>query len=357
MKQEISVSPTLGNTKIKRMNLYSSVFFALAMCTLVGYQQYDKIHRENIFDSLSMVFNEVEAIEYGSTDYDTKSFVKNIEYGTLVDYPDEIDTSVVGVRDLTYKLREEDVVKEFVISVEVSDTKLPEIKFNKDTITVYVGNNYDVKSNIKSVTDEVDGDLKYVTSVPTEDIGYYTISTNYNKNRAGTYSVEVKAVDKNENETTAKYTLKVINRPQPRVTYTYTQTSNYNGPSSVDRSSVVNAAKSLLGSRYRYGGASPQTGFDCSGFVQYIYSLFGKSLARNTVGISYNGKAVSRANMQPGDIIVWSTLSSNSPTHVAIYIGGDTMIHAANSRLGVIQSSVSYWESHGGGHIVTIRRV
>ncbi len=61
--------------------------------------------------------------------------------------------------------------------------------------------------------------------------------------------------------------------------------------------------------------------------------------------------------MQPGDIIVWSTKSNNAPTHTAIYVGGDTMIHAANPRTGVIQSSVSYWESHGGGHIATIRRV
>ena len=70
-----------------------------------------------------------------------------------------------------------------------------------------------------------------------------------------------------------------------------------------------------------------------------------------------NGNAVSRSNMQPGDIIVWSTNSNNSPTHVSLFIGGDTMIHAANRRDGVILSSVSHWESHGGGHIVTIRRV
>ena len=66
--------------------------------------------------------------------------------------------------------------------------------------------------------------------------------------------------------------------------------------------------------------------------------------------------AVSEDNMQPGDIIIWSS-NGYSPTHSSIYVGGDQMIHAANSGTGVIQSSVSWWESAGGGSIATIRRV
>ncbi|MBR4672328.1 MAG: C40 family peptidase [Bacilli bacterium] len=354
MEKEKSVSPTLGNKKVKRMNLYSNVFFVLAMFSLVGYQYYDKIHREQIYDALSMTFKEVAAIEYGSDDYDTVGYVESVEYGRVVDYPKTVDTSTVGVKKLTYELGKEEIKKEFVLEVEVKDTKLPVIKLNKNVIYIYAGYKYDVKSNVKSVTDEVDGALKYVTKAPKEQVGYYTISTNYNKDKVGSYNVTIKATDKNGNVSKANYTIKVISRPQPKVTYAR---GNYTGPSSVDRSSVVNAAKSLIGSRYRYGGASPSTGFDCSGFVSYVYSLFGKHLSRNATGLSYNGRAVSRKNMQPGDIIVWSTLRSNSPTHVAIYVGSDTMVHAANTRLGVISSSVSYWESHGGGHIVTIRRV
>lgn len=51
------------------------------------------------------------------------------------------------------------------------------------------------------------------------------------------------------------------------------------------------------------------------------------------------------------------TNASNAPTHVALYVGNGNMIHAANPRSGVIVSNVSYWESHGGGHIVSVRRV
>lgn len=353
MKDDKNVSPTQGQKRIKKLNFGANMFFILAMLSLVGYQYYDKIHKENIYNALYMTFGNTKEIEYGTKDIDTVAFVTSVEYGRVVSYPKEIDTSSVGIKKLTYELSKENVSKEFVYEVEVVDTKLPVITLNKQTIYVYQGNNYDVKANVKSVVDEIDGDLKYVTEKPEEEIGYYTITTNYNKNKIGTYTVEVNAYDKNGNTTSAKYTLKVISKPQPK---TYA-TGTYTGKSSVDTSSVVAAAKSLLGSRYKYGGASPSTGFDCSGFVYYIYSLFGKTLGRNATSISYNGQAVSRANMQPGDIIVWSTLSNNSPTHVSIYIGGDTMIHAANSRSGVISSSVSFWENNGGGHIVTIRRV
>ena len=354
MKDDKNVSPSYGQARVKKMNYGANIFFVLAICSLIGYQYYNKIRKENIYNALYMTFDSSNEIEYGTQNVDTVAFVRSVEYGKVSDYPKEIDTSSVGIKKLTYELSKEDVSKEFVYEVEVVDTKLPVISLNKDTIYVYVNNNYDIKANVKFVVDEVDGDLKYVTEVPEENIGYYTISTNYNKNKVGTYNVDINAVDKNGNTSNAKYTIKVINRPQPKTT---TITGNYNGKSSVDTSSVVNAAKSLLGSRYKYGGASPSTGFDCSGFVQYIYGLFGKSLGRSTGTIAYNGQAVARSNMQPGDIIVWSTLSNNSPTHVSIYIGGDTMIHAANSRKGVISSSVSFWEHNGGGHIVTIRRV
>ena len=348
MMEEKSVSPTPGS-KSKKMNLFANIVFILAIVSLLGYQYYDKIHKEYIYNALALTFGESNTVEYGTKAVDTVSFVENVENGTIVDYTKELDTTNVGVVRLRYEVEKENVTKEFVYEVEVVDTKLPEIAFHKDTIYVYVGNNYNVRNNIKSVTDEIDGNLNYVTEVPTDNIGYYTVNTNYNYKATGTYQVEVVAVDKNGNESKAKYSIKVINKPQPKPTY--------NGKASVDTSSVVNAARSLLGSRYVYGGTNPATGFDCSGFVHYVYSLFGKNLGTTTHAILRNGYAVSRENMQPGDIIVWSTVSNNSPTHVSIYVGGNTMIHAANPRKGVISTSVTDWERYGGGHIVSIRRV
>ena len=344
-------SSSQGGRNYKRINLYANMFFTVMLASTLGYNYYEENRKAEIYNALFISFNDIKEIEYGDN-FDTLNLVENVDYGDLTEYTKEVDTSTLGLHRLSYEVSKEDISKEFTIDVMVKDTKLPIITLKKDNITIYVGNNYDLNSNVESVTDEVDGSLEY-SSEPKEN-GYYTINSNFNKSKTGTYNVVIDAFDKNGNTSSQSYTIKVIEKPKPKVTYTK---ATYTSPASVDTSSVVNAAKSFLGYRYVYGGHSPSTGFDCSGFVYYIYSLFGKSLARSASGIAYNGNAVSRSNIQPGDIIVWSTNSNNSPTHVSLFIGGDKMIHAANRREGVIISSVSQWESHGGGHIVTIRRV
>jgi len=92
---------------------------------------------------------------------------------------------------------------------------------------------------------------------------------------------------------------------------------------------VVEYAKKFLGVPYVYGVSSP-SGFDCSGFVQYVYKYFGISLPRTSYSQMYSGYAVSTADMQPGDIIVF-----RGGGHVGIYIGNDTYIHAPNSGRSV----------------------
>lgn len=350
-----NVLSTKVERKINIINLVANVFFINMLLVPIFFKQYEGYRKAKIYDALFMSFVNTTEIEYGTPNYDTKDLIEEINYGELTNYTKEIDTSIVGVQEVKYEIAMEDVSKEFSLEVEVKDTKNPVIDFKRQTVSIYEGSNYDVKSNIESVSDEIDGELMYKASnTETEDTGYYTISTNFNKNKVGTYKVLVEAIDKNGNSTKADYNIKVAKKPEPKVVQVK---SSYNGPATVDTSSVVAAARSLVGSRYRFNGNSPQTGFDCSGFIQYIYSLFGKNLSRSSSGIASNGHAVSRENMQPGDIIVWSTRANHSPTHVSLYVGGDTMIHAANTRDGVIVSSVSHWESRGGGHIVTIRRV
>ena len=363
MKEIVSTSN--GGAKYKRMNLFANIMFVSTIAgvgSIFGYNYYEDFRKEQIYDSLYMSFSTVKEVEYGSEN-DTLNFVNTYENGELNEYTKELDTSSVGVKELKYEISKDDVSKEYVLKVEVKDTKKPSIEFKNATITLYIGNTYAYKNNIKSVKDEVDGELPYMDKAPeVNEKGYYTITSNLNNQKIGTYSVTVKAVDKNGNEETKNYSIKVIAKPVvKKVTTTTTTTQkkvvgNYNGPSSVDTSSVVNAAKSLIGSRYRYGKSSPSEGFDCSGFVHYVYSLFGKKLPRTASGLKNVGENVSEANMQPGDIIIWSD-NGYSATHVSIYIGGGEMIHAANRRLGVVRQSVSYWKGNGRNIILKVRRV
>ena len=104
---------------------------------------------------------------------------------------------------------------------------------------------------------------------------------------------------------------------------------------------VVEYAKQYLGYKYVSGGASPSTGFDCSGFTSYVYNHFGITLNRSSKDQIKNGVAVDRSNLQPGDIVVFNNSANTAIGHVGIYIGGDNFIHAANPSEGVRITSLS----------------
>ena len=104
-----------------------------------------------------------------------------------------------------------------------------------------------------------------------------------------------------------------------------------NVASSSKGSQIVGTAKGYIGSKYVYGGTTP-SGFDCSGFTQYIFRACGISLNRTAAAQTSNGVAVSRANLEPGDLVMFGKSGIN---HVGIYIGGGQIVHAANSRQGV----------------------
>ncbi|WPC44563.1 NlpC/P60 family protein [Clostridium sp. JS66] len=94
---------------------------------------------------------------------------------------------------------------------------------------------------------------------------------------------------------------------------------------SLGSNAVVNYAYSFIGTPYVWGGTSP-SGFDCSGFTQYVYAHFGVGLGRTTYEQINDGSTVSRDQLQPGDLVLFGT--SSNPHHVGIYVGNGMYIHA-----------------------------
>lgn len=125
--------------------------------------------------------------------------------------------------------------------------------------------------------------------------------------------------------------------------------SSSSSASSVGASSgIVAVAKQYLGVPYVYGGSTP-SGFDCSGFVQYVERKMGVSLPRTSQAMSTVGSYVSVSNLQVGDLVFWGGVGS--AYHVGIYIGGNSYIHAPAPGQSVCVQSISWYRPSFGRRI------
>ncbi len=124
-------------------------------------------------------------------------------------------------------------------------------------------------------------------------------------------------------------------------------TGNYvvSGGGSEMGNAVAEYALQFVGGPYVYGGTSLTNGADCSGFVMSVYANFGVSLPHSSASDRSQGYAVgSLEEAQPGDLICYSG-------HVALYIGDGQIVHASNSKTGIIVSNAGYRK------ILAIRRI
>lgn len=125
--------------------------------------------------------------------------------------------------------------------------------------------------------------------------------------------------------------------------------SNSSGYSSATSlaNQLISYAENYLGTSYVWGGTSPSTGFDCSGFTKYVYANYGYTLNRTAAQQLNNGTSVSMANLQIGDLVFFANTynSSAAATHVGIYIGDNEFIHAASGGVKITSLSDDYYAS------------
>lgn len=121
--------------------------------------------------------------------------------------------------------------------------------------------------------------------------------------------------------------------------------SNYiSGSSKAD--AIIATAKKYIGVPYLWAGSTP-SGFDCSGFVQYVFKAHSISLNRTAATQYKHGTYVSKSNLQPGDLVFFQNTYKAGISHVGIYIGDGQFIHSSSSKGVVISSlSSSYYVSH-----------
>lgn len=127
--------------------------------------------------------------------------------------------------------------------------------------------------------------------------------------------------------------------------------SEYDSFDSSESSGTLAYALSLTGTRYRYGGTSPTEGFDCSGFVRYVFGHFGVELPRSAREMAAALPKVATDDRRPGDLIFFNT-NGRPFSHVGIYLGKGRFVHATSSRTKLVmvsELSDSYWSKRLNG--------
>jgi cell wall-associated NlpC family hydrolase len=153
-------------------------------------------------------------------------------------------------------------------------------------------------------------------------------------------------------EATPKPTPKATPKPTPKATPKATPKPTPKAPAATPQATspkalaIINTAKSYQGVPYVWGGTTPD-GFDCSGFIQYVFNKNGISLPRVTSDQYKVGTSVSKSNLIPGDLVFFETYKPGA-SHVGIYIGNNQFIHASSGKNKVMISSLTstYYTEH-----------
>lgn len=182
-------------------------------------------------------------VEYGEELDNTKLFnAKESDENVKVDKVEGFDAKKMGEQEITVTFTDDNKDKEEKLKITVEDTKKPVIELKKESVGITAGDKLELKDNIKSVKDPVDGDLKYSDKTVEKD-GYYIDKGKLDTKKAGTYEVKVIAADKNGNKTEKSFKVNVKKKEtakKPNGTGN-SNTSNNGGSSSSNPSNTGNS--------------------------------------------------------------------------------------------------------------------
>ncbi|WP_283114487.1 C40 family peptidase [Neisseria elongata] len=170
----------------------------------------------------------------------------------------------------------------------------------------------------------------------------------------------MQALVKQQSETERRQEAKAPPASSPKVEFSESASSQSSSTRTAalsrrEADELIGNAMGLLGVSYRFGGSSVSSGFDCSGFMQHIFrKTMQINLPRTSAEQAKMGVAVSRSELQPGDMVFFST-SRGRISHVGLYIGNNRFIHAPRTGKSIEITSLGnkYWNSK----YVTARRV
>ena len=259
------------------------------------------------------------------------------EYKTY--YP----TAVTLEEEADRQAAEEASYKEVSENTDISDSE--DVSYAEDTASADATYTDETPSTEEAYVDEIpETDAVYTDETPSTDTAY--VDETPETDVPYTEAPETEAPYTEAPETEAPYT----EAPETEAPYTevpeteapYTEAPETEAPAS-DSSvgqEIANYAVQFVGNPYVYGGTSLTNGTDCSGFTQSVMANFGIYIARTAADQAYGGTSVSVSDIQPGDLLFYSDGSGIS--HVALYIGGGQIVHAATESQGIIISSYNY---------------
>ena len=237
------------------------------------------------------------------------------EYKTY--YP----TAVTLEEEADRQAAEEASYKEVSENTDISDSE--DVSYAEDTASADA-----------TYTDETPStDTAYVDETPETDVPYTEVPET---EAPYTEAPETEASETEAPETEAPET----EAPETEAPETEAPETEAPASDSSVGQEIANYAVQFVGNPYVYGGTSLTNGTDCSGFTQSVMANFGIYIARTAADQAYGGTSVSVSDIQPGDLLFYSDGSGIS--HVALYIGGGQIVHAATESQGIIISSYKY---------------